>query len=154
MNSEHERELELQIDRELKCLPDLDAPSALIRRVMSAIEAQRCARWYNQPWQNWPVALRVTALAVLSVMFGGLCVASWQLTRAAGVSAAMQEVGGLFSGLATIWNTINVLLGAVIVVVKHLGTWFLVGMLSFAAISYALCVGLGTAWLRLAMARR
>jgi hypothetical protein len=154
MNSEHERELELEIDRELKCLPDLDAPSALVRRVMLAIEQRHSLRWYNQPWQNWPLALRIAALALLSAMFGGLCVASWQMTRAAGMSAAMQEVAGLFSGLTTIWNIISVLLGAVVLVAKHLGTWFMVGVVAFAGLSYALCVGLGTAWLRLAMARR
>ena len=154
MNSDYERELEREIDRELKCLPDLDAPSELVRRVMSALQQRRTLRWYNQPWQNWPFGLRIGALALLSIMFGGLCVASWQLTRAAGMSAAMQEVAGLFSGLTTIWNIINVLLGSVVLVVKHLGTWFMVGAVAFAGISYALCVGLGTAWLRLAMARR
>jgi hypothetical protein len=154
MNSEYERELELQIDRELKALPELDAPSTLSARVLMAIEQRRSLSWYSQPWQNWPLALRVSALALLSVMFGGLCVASWQLTRAAGMSAAMQEVAGLFSGLTTIWNLINVLLGAVLLVVKHLGTGFMIGLVLLAATGYALCVGLGTAWLRLAMARR
>ena len=154
MNSEYEKELELEIDRELKCLPELEAPFTLSRRVMQAIEQRHSLRWYNQPWQNWPVALRIASLALLSIMFGGLCVASWQLTRAAGVTAAMQEVAGLFSGLETVWNIITVLLGTVVLVLKHLGTWFIVGLVAFAGMTYALCVGLGTAWLRLAMARR
>jgi hypothetical protein len=154
MNSEHERELEVEIDRALKALPELSAPGTLSRRVMLAIEQRRALRWYAQPWQNWPLALRITALALLSVMFGGLCVASWQLTRAAGVSAAMQEIGGLFSGLTTVWNIINVLFGAVVLVVKHLGTGVMIGCALIAGLGYALCVGLGTAYLRLAFARR
>ena len=154
MSMEYERELEAEIDRELKALPDLTAPGTLVRRVMLATQHRRALRWYNQPWQNWPYPLRVTALALLSVMFGGLCVASWQLTRAAGVSAAMQEVGGMFSGLAAVWNVINVLFGAVVLVVKHLGTGFMIGCALIAALGYALCVGLGTAYLRLAFARR
>jgi hypothetical protein len=154
MNSEHERELELQIDRELKRLPELSAPGTLVRRVMAAVEQRRALRWYNQPWQNWPVALRIGALALLLTMFGGLCVASWQLTKAAGVSAAAQEVAGLFSGLTTIWNTINVLLGAVVVVAKHLGTGFIIGCALIVGMGYAVCVGLGTAYVRLAFARR
>jgi hypothetical protein len=154
MNSEHERELELEIDRELKALPELPAPGTLVRRVMLELERRRSLRWYTQPWQNWPLTLRVAALVLLSTMFGGLCFASWQLTRAAGVSAAMQEVGGLFSGLTTVWNLINVLLGAVVLVVKHLGTGFMIGCALVAGLGYALCVGLGTAYVRLAFARR
>jgi hypothetical protein len=154
MNSEQEKELELEIGRELKRLPELPAPALLVRRVMVAIEQRRALPWYHQPWQNWPLPLRVAALALLSVMFGGLCVVSWQLTRAAGVSAAIQEVGGLFSGLNTVWNILNVLLGSVVLVAKHLGTGFIIGCVVLAGLGYAMCVGLGTAWLRLALARK
>ena len=98
--------------------------------------------------------LRVTALVLLSVMFGGLCFACWRLTRAAGYAAAMQEVGGLFSGVTTVWNIINVLAGAFVLVVKSLGTGFMIGCAAIAALGYVLCVGLGTAWVRLAFARR
>ena len=38
MNSDYERNLEAQIDRELRALPDLRAPAALHSRVMAAIE--------------------------------------------------------------------------------------------------------------------
>ena len=154
MNSEYEKKLELQIDRALRQLPDLQAPGSLARQVLSAIEHQRALSWYNQPWQNWPLVLRITALTLLSIMFGGLCVASWQLTRAAGVSAAFQEVAGVFSGFATVWNILNVLLGAVLVVFKHFGTGFMIGCVAIAGLGYALCLGLGTAWVRLAFARR
>jgi hypothetical protein len=154
MNLEHESELEFEISRELNQLPDLEAPVTLSSRVMLAIERRRALRWYSKPWQDWPMPLRVTTLALLSIMFGGLCFASWRLTRAAGFSAAMQEVGGLFSGLTTIWNIINVLLGAIVLVVKHLGTGFMVGCAVIAGLGYALCVGLGTAWVRLALPRR
>jgi len=154
MNSEYQKETELQIDQELKSLPELAAPTTLARRVMAELEQRRALPWYSQPWQNWPMPLRISALALLAVMFGGLCVSSWQLTRAAGVSAAMQEIGGLFSGFNTVWNIVNVLLGAVVLVFKHLGTGFMIGSLVLAGLGYAICVGLGTAWLRLAFARR
>jgi hypothetical protein len=158
MNSEYDRqleiEMEMEMDRELKALPELAAPGTLARRVMLAIEHRRALRWYNQPWQNWPFGLRIAAFGLLSIMFGGLCVASWQLTRAAGVSAAMQEVGGMFSGAASVWNIINVLFGAVVLVVKHLGAGFMIGCALLAGLGYALCVGLGTAYVRLAFARR
>jgi hypothetical protein len=154
MNSEYERELESEIDRELARLPQLEAPATLARRVLLAVEQRRGLRWYNMPWQNWPMVLRITALALLSILFGALCVASWQLTKAAGVSAAFQEVASLFSGLTTLWNIVNVLLGAIVLVAKHLGTGFIIGCVFVAGSGYALCLGLGTAWLRIASARR
>src|SRR3974390_3582559 len=124
MNSEYERQLEQEIDRELKQLPELKAPLALTQRVMAVIQQRRALPWYHQPWQYWPMPLRVTAMVVLSTIFGGVCIAAWQLTKAAGASAALQEIGGLFSGLNTIWNIVNVLLGAIVMVAKHLGTGF------------------------------
>ena len=154
MNSDYERQLEQEIDRELKGLAELEAPTSLARRVMSALQQRRVLPWYYQPWQNWPISLRVFAFAFLSATFGGLCVACWQLTKAAGVSAALQEVGGLFSWLATLWNVLAVLLGAVLLVAKHLGTGFIIACFAIAGLGYALCLTVGTAWVRLATARR
>ena len=154
MNSEYERDLELEIDRELKQLSELEAPASLARRVLLVIEQRQALRWYNQPWQNWPMGLRLAALLLLSSLFGGLCIASWQLSRAAGMSATMQEIGGLFSGLATFWNIINVLLGSIVLVAKHLGTGFIITCVLIIALGYALCLGLGTACVRLAFVRK
>jgi hypothetical protein len=154
MNPEYDRQLEREIDRQLKGLPELQAPATLSRRVMATLQGRRVLPWYHQPWQYWPPPLRVAAFAFLSLIFGGVCVASWQLTKAAGVSLALQEVGGLFSGLTTLWNTLNVLLGAVVLVAKHLGTGFIVACAAIAGLGYALCLTLGTAWVRLASARR
>jgi hypothetical protein len=154
MNSEYQKDLELEIDRELKQLSELEAPATLSRRVMLAIKERQALRWYSQPWQNWPKGLRIAALVLLSSLFGGLCVASWQLSRAAGMSATMQEIGGLFSGLTTLWNIINVLLGAIVLVAKHLGTGFIISCALIVGLGYALCLGLGTACVRLAFARK
>lgn len=154
MNPQYDKELELDIDGALKQLPELQAPPTLCRRVLAVLEQRRAQRWYNQPWQNWPKPLRLGALALLSLLFGGLCFASWRLTRAAGVSAALEEVATAFSGLTTLWNLLNVLLGAVVLVFKHLGTAFTIGCIVMAGLGYATCLGLGTAWVRLAFARR
>jgi hypothetical protein len=49
---------------------------------------------------------------------------------------------------------VSTLLSAIVIVVKHLGTAFMIGCLVIAALGYAMCLGLGTAWVRLALARR
>src|SRR5262249_27603114 len=110
--------------------------------------------WYRQPWQMWPRPLQLTTLAFLLVSCGTLCFACWELTRAAGYSAVMQEISQTFSGVSALWKTVNVLLGAIVLVVKHLGTPLLLACGLALSFGYAICVGLGTACVRLAYARR
>ena len=154
MNLDYERQLELEIDRTLKGLPELEAPRTLSARVAAAIAQRAAVPWYRQSWQVWPAGWRVAALVLLLGSFGGLCVASWQLTRAAGFSNAVQEVTQLFSGVSAIWNALNALAGALLLVLKHLGTGFLIAICLAAGLGYAMCLGLGTAFVRLAFAQR
>jgi hypothetical protein len=154
MNSDYHKMLEREIDRELKALPELEAPASLSRRVLESILRRHALPWYQQSWQHWPMPLRWAAISFLSLLFGALCVASWQLTRAAGISAALQELGELFSGFNTLWNLISVLLGALVVVAKHLGTGFIIACFAIAGLGYAVCLTLGAAWVRLASAHR
>ena len=153
MNPEYEK-LEQQIDGVLKRLPDLAAPRHLLPRVMETIARRQALPWYHQPWQMWPTALRALTLVFLLTSCGALCFACWQLTRAAGFTAASQELAQTFSGLTALWNAVNVLLGAVMLVAKHFGTAFIVGCGVALAFGYAVCVGLGTACVRLAYTRR
>src|SRR5262245_60995665 len=154
MNPEYEKNLEAQIERVLKELPELNAPRNLTSRVLAAIATRTALPWYRQPLLAWPVPLRIATMIFLLAAFGGLCVASFELTRAAGFTNAMQEIGRSFSGLSSIWNVISVLLNAVVLIIKHLGTGFIVGCCLAAALGYAVCVGLGTACVRLAYARK
>ena len=149
MNSDYDKILELELDRELKALPELEAPATLSQRVMECIRRRHALRWYEQSWQHWPLPLRWLTISLLSLLFGALCVASWQLTRAAGMSAALQELGELFSGVNTLLNLINVLLSAVVVVAKHLGTGFIIACFAIAGLGYAACLTAGAAWVRL-----
>ena len=88
MNANHDNELEAQIDRELKSLPLLAAPPTLAPRVMTLVASRAVAPWYRRAWQAWPVALQAASLVVLLAMFGGLCLAGWQASHAATVTAA------------------------------------------------------------------
>ena len=64
------------------------------------------------------------------------------------------EFGGFFTGVSAVWSILHALLAAVVLVAKHLGTWFMVGCGLALALGYAIAVGLGTACVRLAYARR
>ncbi len=152
--AEYEKQLETAIDRELRGLPELQAPAALQQRVLAAIRLGATAPWYRRSWEYWPVALRWGSLAFLLAFFGAVVFAGWELSRAAGFAAVRSELAGLFSGVSAVWNTVHALLAAVALVAKHLGTPFIVGCGVALAVGYAICVGLGTAFVRLAYARR
>ena len=154
MNFEYEKRLEAEVDRELKGLPELMAPHTLVLRVMKAIQARLGLPWYRQSWQMWPIALRAVTLVVLLALFGGVCFGTWKLTHLESFAAAMQRTGVWFAGFGAIWHAAGALLNALILALKNLGTGFLIACFAALAIGYALCVGLGTIYLRLGLARR
>lgn len=154
MNPEYDKQLERRIDQVLKGLPELSAPSTLALRVMAAVSRRADLAWYRQPMEMWPAGLRIAAMVILMGSFSGLCIAAWQLTRAAGITEATQEISQMFSIFTALWNALNVVLGAVVVIARHFGTAFILGSLAAIGLGYAFCVGLGTVYVRFAITRR
>jgi hypothetical protein len=93
-------------------------------------------------------------MAVLLVCFGGLCLAAWQLTQLEGTAALGREVGRLFGGVTAVFNVLGVLFESAVLIVKKLGTAFIIGCLLMIGIAYTTCLGLGSVCIRLALARR
>ena len=154
MNPDYDKQLEAAISRELKALPELAAPGALANRVMAAIGQRARAPWYRRSWQTWPVALQAAALVVLLALFGGLCLGSWQLSQTTTATLALHRAGEWFSGLGLIGNIFNALANAAVLVLKKLGTGVIVACLIAAGTGYAMCIGVGTVYFRLAFAKR
>jgi hypothetical protein len=154
MNSDYEKELLEEIDRKLKSLPELPAPQTLALRVMAAIQARAALPWYQRSWQAWPLALRIVSMGVLMTVFGGLCFGAWKLAQAEAVLTAMGKVGGLFAYVSALWNALNAVLGGLVLLAKQLGTGFLIGCFAAIAVGYALCIGLGSIYVRLALATK
>jgi len=154
MNANDHRQLESAISRELKALPELPAPAAVTNRVMAAIERRRNVPWYRRSWETWPVALRVTSLAAMLALFGGLCLAGWEWSRAETVQQVTQRVGQWFSGLDSLQSTLGILINSAVLVVKKLGTPFIIACLVSAGLGYALFLALGTVYFRLAFSKR
>jgi hypothetical protein len=142
------------IDRELKGLLELPAPDTLASRVMLAIEGRAKVAWHRQPWHMWPDALRMGSLVLLLALFGGLCFAGWRLAQGEAFIGAMHKLGQWLLGVSALGNTLDVLLGAVVLAVKQLGTGFIVAALAAVAVGYAICLGLGTVCVRIAFPRR
>jgi len=152
MNSDYERQLEAEISRELKQLPDLAAPASLVSRVLTTLERRAPVRWYCRSWQMWPAGLRWASLLVLAALFGGLCFTGWELAHTQTVTFALRRAENGFAAFSAIGNTLNVLLGSAFLVVKHLGTGFMIACLAALGLGYAVCVGLGTVYMRIALA--
>lgn len=154
MNHEHEKQLEASVQRELRALGELQAPSGLSARVMGIIEQRAAVPWYRRAWQTWPVSWQAASLAVLLAMFGGLCFGVIELSQAASVSTTGQQVSGWFAGFSVLWKTAGVVVDAITMAIQHLGMGVIVGFVLVVAVGYAACFGLGTAYVRFAMARR
>ena len=153
MSLDYERRLEAEVDRALKSLPELAAPEALMSRVTAAIEQRSASAWYQRPWQMWPIALQAVSLLLLMALFGGLCFASWKVSHAESFAAAMQRPLEWISGLGALWHALTVVLGGIALAIKQLHTGILIGLFAALALGYAICLGLGTVYVRLGMAR-
>jgi hypothetical protein len=154
MNSNYEQQLESEISKELRALPELEAPSSLANRVMTALEHRSRVPWYRRSWQTWPVAWQATSLVAMLVLFGGLCVAGWELSQTEVTMLAVHRVGQWISGFSVIGHTLDILANSALLVVKKLGTGFIVGGFVIGGLGYAMCMGLGTVYFRLAFAKR
>jgi ABC-type amino acid transport system permease subunit len=154
MNLNDNEQLKLAISRELKSLPELTAPASLASRVMAALERRANLPWHHRSWATWQPALQMASLAAMLALFGGLCFAGWELSRTETIMSAMHRAGQLFSGLNSIGSLFNILAGTAVLVAKKLGSTFIIACLVAAGLGYAVFMGLGTFYFRLAFAKR
>ncbi|MGA2748264.1 MAG: hypothetical protein ABSG59_05760 [Verrucomicrobiota bacterium] len=148
MNPEQERQLEREIDRLLKELPDLPAPAGLISRTMDAIARTPPARG----WAAWPATWRTAYLALACGMLAAIFVGV--LAVEPGIMAALRHpLARWAGGVECLWNALGALAGAAALVAEHLGNGFWLAALVMGLVAYAACVGLGTLFVRLALAK-
>jgi hypothetical protein len=153
MNLDYEKQLEAEIDRQLKALPPLTAPPTLASRVMAGLETRTARPWFSRAWPAWPFALRTASLMTLLALFGGLTFAGWQLSHT-GSDLVTRRFGGDLSLLGAIWDVLSALVGAVAVLFKNLSPMFLIGYLAALTFGYVMCLGIGTLGMKVALARR
>jgi hypothetical protein len=154
MNSEHDQQLEAEINRALKALPELTAPASLASRVMAAIDKRDTVPWYRRSWQSWPLAVRCCSLGVMLLLFCAACFAAWTFSGSGMSALALQKAGEWASGFEVVLNTLGAILNAFVLVGKKLGTGFIAACLIVAGLSYVMFVGLGTLYVRLAFVKR
>ena len=154
MNTDYEKQLEAAINRALKRLPELKAPGTLVARVMERLERRKTAPWYRQDWQAWPLPIRVGGLAALVLLFGALCFAGAEAPHTRGFSLVLAQVHGWLLNATALGNAVQALGETALITFRHLGTPILIGCLTAVGLAWAMCLGLGTYCVRLAMTRR
>ncbi len=144
-------ELEAQIDRRLKDLPDLAAPPGLAARTLNALAQPAPAPWHARPWPAWPAAWRAAFLVltcgILAALFLG-----WQAAAPEVAAAAQTRLSHWAAAAGCVWNTLCALAGAGALVAQHFGNGFLLACLLAGIMAYAACVGFGTLIIRFAFA--
>jgi hypothetical protein len=154
MSLEYEKKLEVEIDHELKALPEITAPATLVSRVMAAIELRAALPWFRRAWHTWPSPLQGLFLVTMVALFSGICFGVWEASHTATFGLAVHKVGGWFSGLSAIYTALNALAGAIVAMIKQVNSAVLMALLCAAGLGYALFLGLGTVYFRLAFAKR
>jgi hypothetical protein len=154
MTPEQQKQLELKIAGELRQLGELTAPPSLAPRILRAIEQRAMLPWYQRPWQAWPVSLRNVAAVILLAGFSLLFAVVWQLMQSASMDLAAKEFLAWIQPLVVLWDAAVLLLNSLFLAVKSIHPAVLAGIAAAVCATYATCVGLGTIYLRLALARR
>jgi len=154
MHSDYEKQLEAAVRHELNTLGELSAPPGLGARVLRAIEQRATAPWYRRAWPTWPRPLQVASATVWLVAFVGLCFGAGHFTQMPAFAAASDAVGGALDCLGLFWRTLSLLANSIGLAFTSLGPVVMTCVAITLAAAYAVCVGLGTVYVRLAFVRR
>jgi len=145
---------ESALNRELRNLPDRPAPRTLIPRVMAALQTRAGLPWYRRPWWDWSSGLQALSLLGLSGLLG---LATWLAMHAGQIewmSVLGSELRSWLAPLSPVWSLLSSLAGAVALVLRGISGWICLAGGAFCVVMYLSCVGLGTAFYRVACYRR
>lgn len=147
MNPDYEQKLAARVKRELDTLGELSPSPALTTRILHHVATTSPAPRPQQAWSTWPGALRLASLAMLLTGFAGICVGTWNLTEHLTTLTATTE----FSDLQALWRTAAVLGNLLTTFTSRLSPNIIVAGLTLLFTAIALCLGLTSACVRLAL---
>lgn len=146
--------LEDVIHRELSKLPEQQAPSTLVPRVLARIQAREQRRWWMRPWTQWPPVLQVALFPMLIGGVAGAVYCLWQGWQALIGAIELDALPEAFGNLSMVWDIVTTLGNALLLLARAAGTeWLLLATLIPMGM-YCACLGLGTLCYRTAVQRR
>ena len=153
MNDDDTTSIERVIGRELRKLPDLQAPETLFHRVMLEVHTRARKPWWQRSWHGWPPALQAFSLVGLL----GLATGISYLLGAAVREMPYEILEGAFrewlGPLAQLLELGGTLVNAVWLVMKSGGQQILLYGSLLVLIAYGACIGLGAAVARVMLNR-
>ena len=153
MSNDLEPKLGERIQRELRQLPLVKAPTTLAPRVLAAIEARAHQPWWKRSWAAWPKWCRGLVLLLGLAAAGGMSYAAYFFGPALTLSTLGEVTADWVSSFRPVWEAMVVLANAGLLLLRSGGQLLLwIGVLVVAAI-YLTTVGLGTVCYRLALNR-
>jgi hypothetical protein len=153
MKDDDKLELEALVGRELKKLPDLQAPETLFHRVMLEVHTRARQPWWQRSWHGWPPGLQAATLVALL----GLATAV-----SYGLSQTLQEIPyealevafiEWLGPFARLWELGVTVANAVGLVMRAGGQQVLLYGSMLVLVAYAACLGFGAAVARAVMSR-
>jgi len=152
---EYEAQLEAAVRRELQELPDLTAPPGLAGRILKRVEMQAApAPWYRRAWPSWSLPLRTVSLGVFLTAFGLICSLLLKVWNTGILTGAPAPAGRVVERFDLVERTLTVLLNSAKLAVGNLSPLWLALLGMVAVACYAICVGVGTIYYRVAFIRR
>ena len=141
-----EQEMEALIQRQFRGMPHRHAPSTLAPKVMAALQARQAATWWHKPIGYWSMPARILILTAMILSAAAVTLTtSWLMTK--GVpwfEAGWNYVTGIWDGLQTLANAGSMVLRG------GLQPWIR-AVLGISFLMYLLCLGAGTAFVRVAL---
>jgi hypothetical protein len=149
MNDNSHKELEQFIHQNLSRLPERRAPRSLEHRVMAAIAARQALPWYRQSFTHWPATARAAFLGTCVLAIAAII--AFGSSTPAPIAQAVSETQGRISLLASLAATLR---NSGNLVVGHIPSLWIYGILAALATAYATLFGIGATAYRTLFANR
>ena len=154
MKTEQDRAWDRWLDRELKQLPELPAPAALVHRVMLAVHQRRSQPWYRRPWPAWPPACQILSLLLFAGLAGFAIATGMNPAWLPGwesMNPRLEQWGEAGRGLLATGTT---LIEAALLLFQSVGRHFFLAGLVLVLAGYLCAVAILSACYQLAFQRR
>jgi len=142
------------LDKELRQLPDAQAPDTLIPRVMAIVRAKAKLPWWRQTWWHWPPAAQVLVLLSFLGLVIGLSYYGPQAWEALAASSLGHTVAGWLQVFTPLVDGLTALVNAFALILRQTGKLALILAAAVCLALYVSCLGLGTMMYRVAFSKR
>lgn len=142
--------LEALVHRKLRELPDLEAPPTLAPRVLAALRA-RARAWWHRAWWHWPPVAKLLFLLLGVALVAAAGGGSFILNQ--NVSLYSQQLAAKLPQMPLVSLPVSTWLSQAWAYAGTVQRPVWVALLAGGALTYLFCLGIGSAFVRVASSR-